>query len=122
MEKIKSYQELKIWQKGMDLTVIVYKICEKLPSGERFGLISQMQRAAISVPANIAEGWSQKYTKEFIQFLRISLGSLAGLETMVMLCRKLNYLEISEESEIREKVRELQKMIYAAVKTLTSRL
>ena len=119
---VKSYQELKIWQNGIELTIQVYKFTENLPPKEKFGLISQMQRASVSVPANIAEGWSRSYTKEFIQFLRISLGSLAELETMIILCQKLNYCEAQDENAIRGRIGELQKMIYATIKTLSSRL
>jgi len=119
---VKNYQELKIWQRGMDLATLIYKICEKLPTREKFGLISQLQRAAISIPANIAEGWSRNYTKEFIQFLRIALGSLAELETLLILCKKVGYLKkVAIEDEIRESIGKLRKMIYATIKSLNSR-
>ena len=120
--RVKNYQELKIWQKGMNLAILIYKVCEKLPSREKFGLMSQMQRAAISIPVNIAEGWSRKYTKEFIQFLRIALGSLAEVETLIILCENLRYLKRRGVVEARGHINELQKMIYVMVKSLTSRL
>jgi len=68
MEKIKTFKELKIWKKGITLTIEIYNLASQFPEEEKFGIISQMQRAATSVSANIAEGWRRKHTKEFIHF------------------------------------------------------
>src|SRR2546425_11563382 len=79
--KPKHYKELLVWQKGMVLARLVYKVTMKLPAEERYGLTSQMRRAAVSVPSNIAEGQARRGTSEFLQFLSIAEGSLAELDT-----------------------------------------
>ena len=123
-DKVKSYKDLNIWQKGMDLAGTSYKLSKTLPESERYGLISQIQRAAVSVPANIAEGWARKHTKEYIHFLHISLGSLAELETLLIISSNLGYTkERSEEQQTMSgTIRELQKMIYAVIKSLDRKI
>jgi four helix bundle protein len=76
-----NHKDLDVWKKSMNLVVLIYDITSKFPSDERFGLTSQMRRAAVSIPSNIAEGAARKGDKEFIQFLMIALGSLSELET-----------------------------------------
>ena len=87
-----SYRDLDVWQKAMDLVLECYKLARRLPSDERYGLVSQIQRAAISVPANIAEGQARQYVKEFIHHLSITQGSLADVETFVPLAERLQYV------------------------------
>lgn len=89
---IKTCQDLEIWKKSMDNCVKVYKITEKFPRHELYGLTSQIRRSAISIPANIAEGYARRGQKEFKQFLSIALGSSSELETHIILARKLEYL------------------------------
>ena len=89
---IRSYRDLEVWQKGMDLAAECYRITEGFPGHERYGLASQLQRAAASVPANIAEGQARQHTKEFLQFLSVASGSLAEVETYLLLAVRLNYL------------------------------
>ena len=89
---MKSYKELDVWQKAVSLAIDIYKIAEKFPHSEKFGLTSQIQRAVTSVPANIAEGWGRGSTKEYIQFLHIARGSLLELETHIIIAQKLDYL------------------------------
>ncbi len=86
---LKSYKELIVWQKSMDLVEALYCITALLPVSEKFGITSQMRRAAISIPSNIAEGQRRKGIVEFLQFLRIADGSAAELETQVLLVRRL---------------------------------
>lgn len=80
-ECMKSYKELEVWNKAVDLVMEVYKLTKDFPPEEKFALTSQMQRAAVSIPANIAEGWGRGSTKEYIQFILIARGSLMELET-----------------------------------------
>jgi four helix bundle protein len=87
-----TVQDLKIWQKSMDLVEACYRASTAIPREERFGLISQMRRAATSVPANIAEGYGRWNVKEFARFLAIANGSLRELETHVVIARRLGYL------------------------------
>lgn len=90
---VRTYRDLKVWQGGMQLAVAIYRATEHLPEGERFGLISQMRRAAVSVAANVAEGHERQHDRELCQFLYISAGSLAELETYLCLCEELGYLD-----------------------------
>lgn len=85
------FKELIVWQKSMDLVVEIYQIIRALPYEERFALADQMRRAAISIPSNIAEGNSRQSSKEYHHFLSISLGSMAELETQLLLCQRLGY-------------------------------
>lgn len=89
----KSYQDLVAWQKAMDLVAEVYKDTRNFPKEEMYGLTSQMRRAAVSVPSNIAEGQGRRGSGEFKHFLRMSLGSLMELETQIMIAERLHYLE-----------------------------
>lgn len=86
---MKSHKELIVWQKSMELAEEVYKITSKLPKAETYGISSQMQRAAVAIPSNIAEGAKRSHTLEYIQFLSIANGSAAELETQLILSKKL---------------------------------
>jgi four helix bundle protein len=111
--KVKHYKELKIWQKGMALTKEVYRVTEKFPAGEKYGLAAQLRRAAVSVPSNIAEGQARSGTREFLQFLSHASGSLAELETQVLLSVDLGYCGALDVSSISREIAELQKMLAA---------
>jgi four helix bundle protein len=101
---MKSYKELDAWKKSRILVKKVYQLTKKLPPDERFDLISQMRRCCVSVPANIAEGLGRNTTKDTIQFLHISRGSLYELETYFILCGDLEYLSESECNNINEEI------------------
>lgn len=90
-EKVKSYKDLLIWQKGIELIKEVYQIVKKFPREETYVLSDQLRRAAISIPSNIAEGQARHHTPEFKQFLYISLGSLAELNTQLIIAKELGY-------------------------------
>ena len=94
---VTSYRDLVIWQKGIELVKEIYRITRLLPKEEIYGLSSQMRRAAISIPSNVAEGQQRKNTKEFCQFLRISYGSAAELETQLVISKdmypKIDYIK-----------------------------
>lgn len=94
----KAHKKLKVWQEAMKLVRLIYQITRKLPEEEKFGLISQMRRAAISIPSNIAEGAARQGNKESIQFYTIARGSLSELDTQVELCRDLELLSPSHVS------------------------
>ncbi len=93
----RGHRNLKAWQQAMDLVTVVYNATSLFPAQEKFGLASQMQRAAVSVPANIAEGFARNGTKELLHFLGIAAGSLSELDTLVELAARLNYLSNAEE-------------------------
>jgi four helix bundle protein len=90
---IQHYQQLQVWQKAMDLTVQCYQLSRALPSEERFGLTSQLRRASVSVPSNIAEGHARFHTREFLNHLSIARGSLAEVETLLMVCQRTEMLK-----------------------------
>ncbi len=108
---VKGYRDLKVWQAGMRLSVDVYHITDRLPKAEQYGLISQMRRAAVSVPANISEGHQRQYDKEFCQFLFVASGSLAELETYLHLCGQLGYLARESIAPLLSQTSELGKML-----------
>jgi four helix bundle protein len=89
---VKSYKELIVWQKSMDMVVEVYKLVNKLPNEELYSLSSQIRRAAVSVPSNIAEGQKRNSTKEFAQFLSFAKGSNAELQTQLLICTRLGFM------------------------------
>jgi four helix bundle protein len=107
----KSYRDLEVWQKAMDLVVECYRITNKFPRSELYGLTSQLRRAAVSVPSNIAEGRERQHTKEFVQHLAIAYGSLAELETHLQIAQRLNYLDSSQVRQVLEKTSEVGRML-----------
>ena len=114
----KSYKELQIWTRGMDVVEKTYKITEDFPKKEMFGLTSQMRRSAVSIPINIAEGWARNSPKSFIQFLRISEGSLAELETLVRISERLNYISTEKSTILQRELDILAKMMKSLMKAI----
>jgi four helix bundle protein len=112
------FKSLKIWQLAMDLVVLVYSITKKFPTDERFGLVTQMNRCAVSIPSNIAEGSGKNSDDAFALYLSHSLGSLYELETQVILSLKLEIVEESIFQTIVEKINELEKMIIGFINKL----
>lgn len=106
---MKTHKDLQIWQQGIDLVEVIYQKTGTFPSSEQFGLTSQMRRAAVSIPSNIAEGAARQGEKEYVQFLYIALGSLAELETQAIIAKRLGYFEELQTFEIIESLR--RKMI-----------
>ncbi len=109
--KVKSYRDLLVWQKGISLVKRIYQLTQTFPDTERFGLVSQMRRAAVSIPSNIAEGQARHTRREFIQFLSHSEGSVAELETQVILGVELDYCALADTHEITGLTTELSKML-----------
>jgi four helix bundle protein len=97
---VTSYRDLVVWQKGMKLSRAVYLATTDFPDDERFGLTSQMRRASISIPSNIAEGQGRLATKEFKQFLGIARGSLKELETQILLAIDLGYMDEAKHRNV----------------------
>ena len=118
---IKSYRDLEVWQKAMDLVVVCYEITKEFPKNEIYGLTSQLQRAAVSIPTNIAEGQARQYTKEFIQYLSISYGSIAEVETLMQIAEKLNYLNTNQLCKLMDRTAALGRMINGLRKSLEKR-
>lgn len=108
-----NLRELKIWNKAIDFSVNVYKATSNFPADERFGLTSQLRRAAISIPSNIAEGAGRNSNKEFCNFLGIANGSSYEVQTQLVIANKLGLLQIDVLNELLTQIEELQKMNYA---------
>lgn len=115
---MQSYRELIVWQRAVDLVVEVYRITKKFPREELFVLVSQMRRAAISIPSNIAEGYARRSRKEYIQFVQTSFGSAAELETQLEISRRLDYLEIETFNKLSENLTDVQKMLHGLLSSL----
>lgn len=113
-----SYQDLHVWQKGMDLCVSVYGLTSTFPSDEKFGLTSQLRRASSSIPANIAEGHGRGTDPDFARCLRISLGSAREVETFLILARRLDYLSENDARPLLESTDEIARMLFSLVKKL----
>jgi four helix bundle protein len=116
--KTNSYQDLKVWQKGIALVKLVYRLTEDFPAGERFGLMSQMRRAAVSIPSNIAEGQARRTTGEFIQFISHAEGSVAELDTQLVIAVELGYCDAPEAEAAFALMLELRKMLNALRRSL----
>lgn len=115
-----SYRELKVWKKSMKLVSMVYELCEFFPESERFGLVSQMKRASVSIPSNIAEGNGRESPRSMIQFLKIARGSLYELETQLLLAIDLKCIKKCD-NEL-SLIIEISKMINALRRSKMSKI
>lgn len=113
-----NFEKLKIWEKAMEITVDVYKITSLLPIDEKFNLIHQIKKCAISIPSNIAEGAGRNYNKEFVQFLGIANGSTFELITQLILAKRLNLIDHEIVQPIIDKLIEVSNMNFAFQKSL----
>lgn len=118
MAIVNSYKELIVWQKSIILVGKIYSLTKKFPNDERFGLISQLNRASVSIPANIAEGWGRESRKNYVQFLRISRGSLFELETLLIISANEGFIIPESFKEISIYTDEVSRMIVSMIKKL----
>jgi four helix bundle protein len=118
---IKNYRDLEVWKKAMDLVVICYQLARRFPRSEIYGLTSQLQRAAVSIPSNIAEGHQRRHSKEFLQHLSIAYASLAELETDIEIARRLDYIAEDQTNNVFAQAGEIGRMINGLRKSITSR-
>ena len=117
---ILSYRDLDVWKNAMNLVEEVYGISANFPSAEKYGLTSQIRRCAVSIPSNIAEGFMRKSTKEYIQFLYISFGSLGELDTQLEISNRLKYSSSQENLNAQTLI--IRKQLYGLVKSLKNKL
>ena len=117
-----SYKNLRAWQVSMEVAELVYRTTKEFPRHEIYGLAGQMQRAAVSLPSNIAEGHARDSTREFLHHISMALGSLAELETQLLLAKKLEYLSSNMSDCIREKVEESGRTLRGLQKSLKAKL
>ena len=118
----KPHKRLEVWKKGIDLVVDTYRITEKFPTGEKYAIVDQMRRAAVSVPSNIAEGAARQTRREFINYLHIAQGSLNELDTQCEIATRLGFLTSPENQEIQPRVSEIDRMITGLIRSLRSSL
>jgi four helix bundle protein len=121
-ETVRSYRELKVWQKAMDLVPTVYALLKAFPVEERFALADQIRRAAVSIPANIAEGQARDSTKEFLRHLSIARGSLAEVETLLEVATRLGYLAAAQCEPVAAELTTLRRMLHSLSKALQEKL
>ncbi len=120
--KVLTYRDLRVWQKAMDLVEGSYKLAKLLPAQENYGLISQMQRSAVSIPANIAEGHGRKRTGDFLHHLSIAHGSLMELETHFLIAQRLNYVQMTDIESLLQQTSELSRMLSGLVQKLRKKI
>ena len=118
-KSVQGYRDLLVWQKSMALAKDIYKITTTFPAEEKFGLISQMRRAAVSVPSNIAEGQARNTTGEFVQFISHAEGSLAELDTQLTLAVELNFISTEKAQPGMETIAELRRMLNGLRRSVT---
>ena len=119
--KRRDYRDLVLWQKAMDLAAEVHQATVKLPKHELFGLTSQMRRAAVSIPPNIAEGAGRRTTRDFLSFLHVARGSLSELETQLLLAEPIGYFAESEIAGVRQGAVEVGRLLNAVINGLRRR-
>lgn len=119
MSKISNYKDLEVWKIARTLVKDIYILTKSYPKDELFALVSQTRRAVISVPANIAEGFSRHGTKDYIAFISIAIGSLAELETLLILAEDVGYIAATKELD---KINQLQRMLQSLRKSLKEKL
>ena len=113
-----NFKNLTVWQKSIDLATQIYSITACFPGDEKYGLTSQIRRAAVSIPSNIAEGAGRKSNKEFKHFLTISTGSIFELETQIIVAHRLNLINESTMNEMSLNIIEIQKMLYSLERSI----
>ncbi len=106
-----KFKELKVWQEAMELAKEIYALPRLFPAEEKFGLTSQINRSAVSIPSNIAEGAGRNYDKEFLQFLNVAMGSAFELETQVLLAKSFGFIASEKISAVTEQIDKVQRML-----------
>ena len=115
---MRNFREIRVWKSGIELTKDLYKISQKLPESEKYGLCSQMQRSGVSIPSNIAEGASRSSEKDFCRFLEIALGSAFEVETQVIIGKELNFLPDADYKAILSELHSIQKQINSLISVI----
>ena len=113
--KVKDYKDLRVWQKGIEIVDKIYSATYRFPKNELYGLVSQMRKAAVSISSNIAEGFVRHHAKEYKQFLYISLGSCAELDTQLIIAYRRNYITEEELTELAEDINHEMRMLVSLI-------
>ena len=115
---VNSYRDLRVWQKAMDLVVTSYEVAKQFPQSELYGLVSQIQRAAVSIPANIAEGHGREHLGDYLHHLSIANGSLLELETHFLLAGRLGHLDVEPTNQLLDETAEVGRMPAGLIRSL----
>lgn len=118
---LKSYKELTVWQKAFELSKLVYRVTANFPKSEVYGLTAQMRRAVVSIPSNIAEGYTRAHRQEYIQFVRTAFASGAELETQLLLAKELGFMNSDDFKKLNDLLTEIMKMLNKLITTLSSK-
>ena len=118
MSDFRTHRELEVWKKAMNFVIEVYRKTSEFPKSEVYGLTSQLRRASVSIPSNLAESAARNGNKEFMQFLNITQGSISELDTQLELAYRLEYINKQDCSNLINRLTEISKMLYGLIKTL----
>lgn len=119
---MRPHEKLDVWTKAVEMVIVVYSITRSFPADERYGLTSQIRRAAVSIPANIAEGAARQSDKEFYQFLSIAQGSSSELETELLIAKNLGYLSLEDYERMYSEINTIARMIVGLSKSVRNRI
>ena len=120
--KTKYFEDLQVWQKAMDFVEDVYRHTRSFPQDEKFGLTAQIRRAARSIPFNVAEGSAKRSTKEFLRFIDMAMGSVAEVQTQLILAKRLTYVSAEAYALLREKIDEVGRMLFGLERALQEKV
>ena len=118
---LKSYKDLKVWQKSYNLCLDIYRTTKEFPKEELYGLSSQIRRSAVSIPSNVAEGYGRKTTADYMRSLYIAYGSNCELETQILLAGDLKYVEKGKLNKLKNDMAEVERMLMALIKSLSAK-
>ncbi len=116
-----NFKELLVWKKSIEFVTEIYEITASFPSEEKFGLVSQIRRSAVSIPSNIAEGNARRSSADYVQFLKIARGSGAEVETQIIISKNLGFIEEVKSEELTSKITEIMKMINGLINYLKTK-
>jgi four helix bundle protein len=120
--EVKTYKDLIAWQKSIVLVTEIYALTRTFPADEKFGLTSQLNRAAVSVPSNIAEGWGRETSKNFLQFLRNSRGSVMEIQTQLIIAKNLGFVDEHSYQKLMDKSEEVGKILQGLIKSINAKM
>jgi len=115
---LKNYKDLKVWSKSYQLCIDIYNQTKDFPKDEKYGLVSQIRRSAVSIPSNIAEGYGRKTTPDYLRFLYIAYGSICELETQILLSGDLSYMSMNSLKLLLISIAEIERMLMALIKSI----
>lgn len=119
-DSVRRHHNLLVWQEGVNLVTTIYRLTSSFPSCEQYGLVSQMRRAAVSIPSNIAEGAARSTEKEFSYFLSIARGSLSELETQIIICKQLEY--VTDTVDVQNHINKVFALLGGLIKSLNTKI